>query len=140
MNDIIAKSLGIEPVTKEEKQVEILAPEVSTTDDDFDRSRQTIQAVLDEVSNSVDEAIEIAQASQHHLAYQAVNALLKTKLDAARELLALQKEKRTIKKMDAFAHKDDSPAQVTHNNLFVGTTQEMLAMIEKARDASKEQK
>ena len=58
---------------------------------------------------------------QHPRAYEVAANLVKTMVEANKELLDLQKKKKEIEKIEA-----KSNPQTVNNNLFVGSTAELL--------------
>lgn len=93
--------------------------------EDIDKAKQNISDLLEKGTTSLDELISVAKQSQNPRAYEVVSTLMKTLLDANKELVQMSEKKK-------FA-KEDSPAQqattnVTNNNLILSTT-DLLKMI-----------
>jgi hypothetical protein len=70
-------------------------------------------------NEAVDGILHIAKNSDHPRAYEVVGQLIKTVSDVAKDLLEVQKRKKELEKIDA-------PKIQTQNNLFVGSTSELL--------------
>jgi hypothetical protein len=70
---------------------------------------------------------QIADQSQHPRAFEVLATLMKTMLDANKDLLDLQKKIREISASDAPTN--ENAKQVT-NNLFVGSTADLQKVIE----------
>ena len=93
--------------------------------EDIDKAKQNISDILEKGADSLDELISVAKQSQNPRAYEVVSTLMKTLLDANKELVQMSEKKK-------FA-KEDSPTQqattnVTNNNLILSTT-DLLKMI-----------
>jgi hypothetical protein len=67
--------------------------------------------------------MDVAKQSESPRAYEVVTNLIKTMVDANKDLLQLAK---TRKELEA---REPEKAQVTNNNLFVGSSAELLKMI-----------
>jgi len=98
--------------------------------DDFDRARNNLIEASQRTNNAIAEVVDLASMSQSARMYEVLSALIKTQIEASRELMALQKQARDI-------HKTESPEDKTivNNNLILTTAelQEVLGRIEKEK-------
>jgi hypothetical protein len=123
MNEI----LGIEaqPQMNLTKSVSVV-PKSSTQEKDIDTDynyvRNNLYGIIDQGIPALDGLIELAKASEHPRAYEVVSQLSKTLVDANKDLLTIQKQ---VKELKTVKEKDE----VTNNNLFVGSTSDLLKMI-----------
>ena len=123
MNEI----LGIEaqPQMNLTKSVSVV-PNSSTQEKDIDTDynyvRNNLYGIIDQGIPALDGLIELAKASEHPRAYEVVSQLSKTLVDANKDLLTIQKQ---VKELKTVKEKDE----VTNNNLFVGSTSDLLKMI-----------
>jgi Terminase DNA packaging enzyme len=122
----IANLLNVTPVVKENNLVihqdtEKLSTEELDTDIKYirDRMYETICTTAD----AVDEMLSIAKQSQHPRAFEVVATLLNTQREASKDLLDLHKKKKELK------HEDQGGPDTVNNNLFVGSTADLLRMI-----------
>jgi hypothetical protein len=122
----IANLLNVTPVVKENNLVihqdtEKLSTEELDTDIKYirDRMYETICTTAD----AVDEMLSIAKQSQHPRAFEVVATLLNTQREASKDLLELHKKKKELK------HEDHGGPDTVNNNLFVGSTADLLRMI-----------
>jgi len=69
--------------------------------------------------------LEVAGMSQHPRAYEVAATLVKATVDASKDLMELSKRK---KDLDKPKEGESGPNRVT-NNMFVGTTAELLKML-----------
>jgi hypothetical protein len=74
-------------------------------------------------SDAVEEMLGIAKQSQHPRAFEVVATLLNTQREASKDLLDLHKKKKELK------HEDKDGPETINNNLFVGSTADLLKMI-----------
>ena len=93
-------------------------------DSDFDTARKNLHNIIDKGNNALDEALIVAKTSEHPRAFEVVGQLIKTMVDANKDLLDIQKKLKDIKKTD----EEKSPQNVT-NALFVGNAAELQALI-----------
>lgn len=119
--DVISSSLGLEPIEFEEKQVVI---EPSKSDNDYEYARRNLYDVIEKGNRALEDIIDIAQQSESARAFEVATTLIKTMVDANKDLLSLAKTKKELDRADGMPEK-----QVTNNNLFVGSSAELLKMI-----------
>ena len=114
MIDIIDES-RVTPMTK---------PSIDQDDimDDYQYARENLKNIIDSAQQSIDDLSSIASTSESPRAYEVLSGLMKTIVDANKDLLELQKKVKQLK--------DDSekPSNVT-NALFVGSTAELQKLI-----------
>jgi len=132
-NDPIGKALGLNPVEKIDSIAETvkLLEQKSLSDsatDDFTLARKNLHAIIESGSDALDELMMVATQSQHPRAYEVISTLIKTLVDANKDLLELQKKIREISTPEETVN-----APRTINNTLVVTTAELTKMIENAR-------
>ena len=128
MEDMISKTLGLEPLDKT-SSVEVIVPEDdSNIENDFKYTRENLYSIIEQGSRALEDMIDVAKASEHPRAYEVVSTLMKTIVDANKDLLDLSKKRKEIQREE----QKDSP-QTVNNNLFVSTA-ELQKMIENSRD------
>ena len=132
-NDPIGKALGLNPVEKIDSIAETvkLLEQKSLSDsatDDFTLARKNLHSIIQSGSDALDELLMVASQSQHPRAYEVISTLIKTLVDANKDLLELQKKIRDISTPE-----DTVNAPRTINNTLVVTTAELTKMIENAR-------
>ena len=90
--------------------------------DDYQYARENLKNIIDSAQQSIDDLSSIASTSESPRAYEVLSGLMKTIVDANKDLLELQKKVKQLK--------DDSekPSNVT-NALFVGSTAELQKLI-----------
>jgi hypothetical protein len=106
--------------------VKTAEPEV-LIDDDFDQARQALKDMIKKGQTAVDDIMGIARQSDHPRAFEVTGQLIKTVAETAKDLLALQKQKKDLVTLPA----GTEPKQIgTQNNIvFTGSTNDLLKML-----------
>lgn len=113
--DSLDEKFNVAPTTPEELN-KLNAPVV---EDDAAHARETLRTLISKGNEAIDGILHIAKNSDHPRAYEVAGQLIKTVSDTAKDLLEVQKRKKDLEK-------DDKPKIQTQNNLFVGSTHELL--------------
>lgn len=93
--------------------------EQAPVEDDADHARETLRTLIDKGNEAIDGILHIAKNSDHPRAYEVAGQLIKTVSDTAKDLLEVQKRKKELQK-------EDKPKIQTQNNMFIGSTHELL--------------
>ena len=127
-NDPLGKALNLTPMSTDKAVRSIVAKaHDNSAKSDFEMARTNIHEVIQNGTYAIEKLSEIADKSQHPRAFEVLATLMKTMLDANKDLLDLQKKIREIDAADSPTN--DAAKQVT-NNLFVGSTSELQKVIE----------
>jgi len=107
--------------------VEMLPPvEVSSdVDDDFATARNNLHNIIHKGNDALEEALLVAKTSEHPRAFEVVGGLIKTLVDANKDLLDIQKKLKDLKKSD---DPKETPQNI-NNSIFVGSAAELQALI-----------
>jgi len=133
-NDPLGKALNLSPMKNEDTIKDIVAKaHDDSAKTDFEMARSNIHEIIQNGSFAIEKLSQIADQSQHPRAFEVLGSLMKTMLDANKDLLALQKQIREISASDAPIN--DEAKSVT-NNLFVGSTTELQKMIENVKNGT----
>lgn len=122
INDTISKSLGL-PLLEPQKEIQVMS--VSDVEDDYEYARNRLRSIMDKGEMALDEIISVASQSQQPRAYEVVATMVKTLSDSGKDLLELSKRKQDLQQ-------DKGGPNTVNNNLFVGSTSELLKMLKKA--------
>lgn len=126
-NDPIGKALNMMPL----QSSTIKALEVEAHDDsaskDFEYARSNLYTTIESGTQALEKLSQIADQSQHPRAFEVMATLMKTIVDANKDLLALQEKIRDIKDADT---PQNEKAKTINNNLFVGSTAELQKVIQ----------
>jgi hypothetical protein len=131
IKDNMDEILGIEgdliSVDEDKKQVIIPRSDSQQKDiqTDYEYVRGNLYGVIEQGSDALNSLLELAKASEHPRAFEVVSQLAKTLVDANKDLIDIQKKVKDLKKEEAPTESGD----VTNNNLFVGSTADLLKMI-----------
>lgn len=138
MNDDIANSLGIEPLEKPALEVEVYEAKtpIVTKDaeveaeNDYQYARENFYNVIEKGTQALEDMLDLAKASEHPRAYEVVSTIMKTLVDANKDLVSMSEKK----KSDATKEQGPDSKNVTNNNLFVGSTAELQQMLKDMRN------
>jgi len=106
----------------------------SDVDDDFATARRNLHKIIHQGNDALEEALMVAKTSEHPRAFEVVGGLIKTLVDANKDLLDIQKKLKDLKKSDD--PKNPGPQTVqAQNAIFVGTSAELQQLINGRKDA-----
>ena len=94
-------------------------------DKDYEYARGNLYSLIDKGQEAVNGALDLAMSSDHPRAYEVAGQLIKNVGDVADKLMALQKDKKSIKE-------ENPKSVVTNNSLFVGSTADLQKMLKQA--------
>lgn len=139
MNAKISESLGLVTIS-EAKQGEILVPESDTVhsnedviaDEDRQYARENIKEVIETGTSALTTMLDIAQATEDPRAFEVLSNIMKTLVDANKSLVGLNKDSgRKAQKSNQESPNDNK--NVTNNNLYVGSTKDIMELINRER-------
>ena len=121
-------SLVPTPELKPEPSPTRILPKTEGKDDDIDYNyaRENYYNLIERNQDAVEEMLEIAKQSEHPRAFEVVGQLIKSGLDANKELMALHKTKKELSM-------EKGPSQVTNQAVFVGSTAELQKLLKVKR-------
>ena len=123
------KIFDVTPVDTQEKKPALPAVVAEDPDlkedlqDAYQQTKDNLQELIDSGKDAMEEILQIAKAGQHPRAFEVYGTLLKNVVDANKELLAVQKQMRT---MDGKQTTGDTKIDKA---IFVGTTEELNRML-----------
>jgi flagellar capping protein FliD len=95
-------------------------------DDDFATARKNLHQIIHKGNDALEEALLVAKSSEHPRAFEVVGGLIKTLVDANKDLLDIQKKLKDLKKSDD----EKAPQSVqAQNAIFVGNAAELQQLI-----------
>ena len=121
-DDKIAKALDLTPVESTTPRQLVIEPMQDDIHLDFQYTRMNLKQVIEQGVHALDEMIEIAKSSQQARSFEVVATLISTLSTANKDLLDLNKKYKDLNDGQS------SKGPVT-NNLFVGSTTELLQML-----------
>ena len=128
MNKKIDESLDMVPLDEVYEGEVVEKPEPpSDVENDFKYARENFYNVIEKGTEALEDMLRVAQASEHPRAYEVVSTIMKTLMDANKDLVDLSDKK-------AKRDQPEKEQQVTNNNLFVGSTAELQKMLKDMRD------
>ena len=117
-------SLVPTPELKPEPSPTRILPKTEGKDDDIDYNyaRENYYNLIERNQDAVEEMLEIAKQSEHPRAFEVVGQLIKSGLDANKELMALHKTKKELSV-------EKGTQTLVNNAVFVGSTAELQKLI-----------
>ena len=97
-------------------------------DADYEYPRDNLRSMINAAQQSIEDLSSIASTSESPRAYEVLSTLIKTIVDANKDLLELQRKVQLLKQEG-----DSKPQNVT-NALFVGSTSELQKLIKQNSD------
>jgi len=137
-DDKIGEALGLEPMEKPALDGEIVEydnspkevkAEEDNSENDFKYARENFYSVIETGTKALEQMLDVAQASEHPRAYEVVSTLMKTLVDANKDLVKMNEDRKKAK-----APEEQDTKNVTNNNLFVGSTSELQKMLKDLKD------
>lgn len=144
--DKIGASLGLEPIDNSKTEImepvkaEILNDADQEKENDYQYARENFYNVIEKGTQALEDMIDIAKASEHPRDYEVISTIMKTLVDANKDLVTMGQKKR---ENDALNNRsaEEQTGRVTNNTaIFVGSTAELQGYINKMRTVSKEEK
>lgn len=139
IKDDISNSLGLEPLQNlNEGEGELIVPkkgelaEIKPVDDkvdrDYDYARTNFYNIIETGTEALEQMLDVAKASEHPRAYEVVSTIMKTLVDANKDLVSM-----STKKQESEEVKNPTENGVQNNNLFVGSTAELQQLLKDMR-------
>ena len=125
LNDAFDTVEAVGEVVPEKNKLHLKKPTGDDIDKEYEYTRGNLYSLIDKGQEAVNGALDLAMSSDHPRAYEVAGQLIKNVGDVADKLMALQKDKKSIK--------EESPKNVvTNNSLFVGSTADLQKMLKQA--------
>ena len=105
----------VDPEVKVNKEIE----------DDYNFSRETYKELVDKSNKAIDGMMELALQSEHPRAFEVLSNMLKNTSDMTDKLMALQKQKKEVKKKEKGEVQAGPTGSVTNNNVFLGSVTDL---------------
>ena len=106
-----------------------IKPKTDGKDDDIDYNyaRENYYNLIERNQDAIEEMLEIAIQSEHPRAFEVVGQLIKSGLDANKELMGLHKTKKEL------SIEKGGPTTTVNNAVFVGSTAELQKLLKAKR-------
>ena len=111
---------------KPESTTRVIPQNGKDDDIDYNYARENYYNLIERNQDAVEEMLEIAKQSEHPRAFEVVGQLIKSGLDANKELMALHKTKKEL------SIETNSSVNV-NNAVFVGSTAELQKLLKAKR-------
>jgi hypothetical protein len=98
----------------------------NTANNDFEYARQIYHDLLAKGSESMEEMMEVAKATEHPRAFEVLSNMMKNISDINGNLMDMHKKKKDFEQKEQKA----LPQGQTTNNVFVGSTSDLQRMLQ----------
>ena len=98
----------------------------NTANNDFEYARQIYHDLLAKGSESMEEMMEVARATEHPRAFEVLSNMMKNITDINGNLMDMHKKKKDFEQKEQKA----LPQGQTTNNVFVGSTADLQRMLQ----------
>ena len=134
-DDPISDALGTPPMVYERAHVPAPTHEGvdKNADEDYKKVRHNLMQIIEDGSSAIDGLLKVAQESESPRAYEVLATYLKNLTDVNKDLMALHETKAKIETEKAKRDGVGTPDNVTNNNVFVGSTEELQAYLEQQK-------
>lgn len=92
---------------------------------DFQSARRNIKTIIDQGQEALSGILDLASASEHPRTFEVAGQLIKTLVDANKDLLGLHKQVKELKS----SGKQEDVKKVTNNAYFVGSTLDLHNLV-----------
>tara|TARA_A200000159_G_C7317537_1_gene337371 strand:- start:1015 stop:1446 length:432 start_codon:yes stop_codon:yes gene_type:complete len=120
--------------TDEPKTPAIVIDSEDSVEGDFEEARQALKRSMSYNEEAIQGILGIAQNSDNPRAFEVAGQLIKSMAEGAKDIMEVQEKKQKIDKVNG----NIDPSNVTNNNLFVGSTSDLLKMINKQQEKTVE--
>ncbi len=138
----ISDIFGINQLPEERKNLPVVvegpvsevSTEDATVDSDYNYARKNIRDLIERGMIDLEDIASIAKQSEAPRAYEVMNGILKTILDANKDLLSIADTKKKIKLLTSNALNDP---KTVNNNLIVAPTNKINQLLAKMEEDEK---
>lgn len=102
-------------------------------ENDYGFSRDQYSRLIEQGNDAIESMMALAKESDHPKAFEVLGMLLKLSADNTDKLMKLHRSRKLILKKDKGDTLDPNLAPYTENNLFVGSTSELQAMLKERK-------
>lgn len=120
--------------TDEPKTPAIITDSEDSVEGDFEEARQALKRSMSYNEEAIQGILGIAQNSDNPRAFEVAGQLIKSMAEGAKDIMEVQEKKQKIDKVNG----NIDTSNVTNNNLFVGSTSDLLKMINKQQEKTVE--
>ena len=132
----ISELFGIDQLPVDQSKLPAVVPEApvsstntddATVDGDYNYARNNIRELIERGMIDLEDIASIAKQSESPRAYEVMSTILKTVIDANKDLLTLAKAKKEIKQLPSGT---GAPPGTVNNNLIVSPTSKINKFLE----------
>lgn len=109
-------------------------PAVPAVNQDFEMARENLLTIVKTGMDSITKLSQIADQSQHPRAFEVLSNLMKTMMDAQKDLLDLRKKNQELNVSEGSGQPAPSAPKEVHNHLYVGSTKDLQSVFEQMKN------
>jgi hypothetical protein len=94
-------------------------------DSDYKYIRSSLYNLADKGTEGIELMMELARESEHPRAFEVLSNMIKTNAEVVESLMSLQKEKSKLELTEA----PTSKAEITNNNVFIGSATDLQKLL-----------
>lgn len=123
--------------TEEDMLPAVQEPMIISTDEeakreeDFDLARRTLRNLIEKTDDALDEVLELAKNDEKARSYEVAQQMVKTLADVSKDLIEIHNKKKELYRDSEV----EQSGQTTNNNVFVGSTDELMQLLQGKREA-----
>ena len=95
-------------------------------DDDYDFARANYYKLAEGGQEAIEMMLDLARESEHPRAFEVLSNMMKQNAEITDRLMELQKKKKEVLQV---SQQKGEPAQLTQNNVFVGSATDLQKML-----------
>ena len=118
----------VKPVKKKGKPL-IISDKEEDKEKDYQYARGQLYDIVEKMQESLNDAMEVAQESQHPRAFEVVFNGAKNAADVVEKITDLQKKIKDLESEETKVQQNN-----TQNNIFMGSTSELMKMLKEQKD------
>lgn len=92
---------------------------------DYDYARDQYYALVEKSQEAIDLMMDLARETEHPRAFEVLSNMIKNTADISDKLMKLNLDQKKIEETES----KEQPAQITNNNVFVGSTSDLQRML-----------
>ena len=133
--DALDKTFQVTQTKTEEPKTPAIVKDLGdSVEGDFEEARQALKRSMSYNEEAIQGMLGIAQNSDNPRAFEVAGQLIKSMAEGAKDMMEVQEKKQKIDKVNGNIDANN----VTNNNLFVGSTSDLLKMINKQQEKTVE--
>lgn len=133
-NDLVTAESDPVPLERRSQAQASVEPEL----EDVDAVRENLRKIVARGTRTLENLFDIADSAEHPKLYEVLATLMNSVTKANRDLLDVSQTKRKIEEGDGGEDPPDSDPRQVHNHMYVGSTAELLQVLDRKKREDEE--